>query len=1024
MPTTSRLYMSTNAPMRDLNDVRKHCDNNSIGYSTSASCLEKILPSNEYKLKGDFYKNYNLASLPPTSLKEYGTSSILVLEPKVKSDRNPTIFSNHGEASAAISKVVGNSLEQGIDSLYIHAPLDPHQRKIEAPQHLESVRKLVEDQGLPVIQTSIGWEDNSLDFDEAGSKKANHLWRVTGFLVDSAGNDGRLGYQKSAPPPVQKHNSLSHLAPLVVHVGAAAMDDNGVWKIEGYSSANSPTLLAPVAKHTNIHWRDDNDTEGVLGSSAAAPYISGVLAALNKRYGAYLTREQILYAVLATCTTINTVSAFPPQTEEKHTIFYETNKAGLLYNPEYAGFGLIDPHKADQILLQMVAIAQENPESITEPTSENVTLKNCDKYNNPDAKGLYHYMVKMPSGIALKTTVETEFVGERGSVSITSPSGTKLPMSLSNSHIFGDLNQKNFGMSTCHGWAGENLAGEWIITSTSPINRLRLDQYHFLEKDLVKNLNVQELLNQPAPDLSTAIPLRVLKSELVHRVSHHILIPKHSAPHGLMIGDKIFEMGDAGYVIQQLKNLPSGFETRNRKPFLQPPYIDKASEAAILETEANKLIASLANSDEKTNTEKDKIHHQIAETQIAAAEKHEEAGKTLEQIIPLCSAGYNYLACNYVYNENLGLNAEKAIPIYQKALKISEKAELYDKCYEISWNLYTAMCRCCENGKAGEYASQLPELRSKAIHFSNIMNGGVDNTVHSIGEGEFGFSYNEKIGTDNTSQCITLAVQDPITLKTGVVHLSHHNDIESLDKFFEQFDNVRLNIRLIGARFDADTRSEKNLLSVMRYLSKKDVDIISADIYGGNDGASAVVVDPQTFTLEEKAPYLYSENTAISNVKMLYAKQGIALAQQFDFTKNKNRNPIYMPPNMLEHFRKNYLGKSEWQIESYLDSQEIYDRPLVVEHIMGMTKSYNEQWQSLSATLDNTLNAQDAGAQTRNRAKSELKKLGFFVGENTNKANEPIHDWIRNKLLQNGEVQYSATVQLPLLGEIGKKIQL
>ncbi len=990
---TSRLQRSTNAPLRDAASLKQYCDKHEIPYSEEF--LEKIVPDDT--LKRHFIGTYSLTPLPPTDLKHHGTSTVAVFESKIAGN-------NHGDVVAAVAQQVGHSLNSAIETIHIHRSLNPsYRRNNEAEKkNAEEVSALVENQGIPVLHTSIGWDDNLLDFNAGHDDQANHLWRATAFIVDSAGNDGKFGIDGKLSAPFQKHNALTHLAPLVVHVGAAAMDENGKWNIEGYSSANSPTFLAPVASRTHVVWNEGKGAQTMIGTSASAPYASGALAALNHRYGAYLTREQILYAVMATCTPIEHVNAFEKKTPAALDIAYMKNTAGLSYNPEYGGFGLVHIKKADKLLSHMVALTQQNSETITVPTEERITLTDAIK-TQVEKDGLYHYSIKMPAGFALKTSVEADFVGGHGKISITSPSGTTLPMVMSAL----DSKEHHFGMSTSHGWAGEKMDGDdWTITSTQPIKQLRLSQHHFLERDIIHQLDIPKLLETEIPDLSHALPLSKLTHENTKRILHTKTLPQSAEPRGLRVGQAGAApvLDDVGSIITQLKTLPSGFSTRYRKTFLPALSLDVNMPAGRLESEAIELVKTITT----CTIGRDEIRHQVIEKQLAAAEEYVKDGKTLEQITPLCNAGYNYLACENTHNNVGELNAEKAVPIYIKALRISKNARLYTKAYEINCNLYTALCRCCENGKTEQYGKMLEEVRKQSLIYSREVQGAIDKKTHRIEEGEYGFSDNEKIGTDNVSQCIAIIVQDPYTLKTGIAHVDNENDIRSLDNFFSHFGDDRLNIRLVGARFNEDYRTDENISAVMQYLSTKNADIISADIYGGNEGPSTVVVDPHTFTLEEKVPAKANLNEAASNAIMFFTKKGKPLIEQFDFTQDHLRKPIHLNTRMLAELRQNYFGKHEWEIEGYLGAQAVYDRPLLVSHAHGMEEAYNKEWAKLTEALETAIAEHGIADLPAQQARDALLKQSLFIGEHAEAANSPLLDWIKNQLFIDGVLQRTA----------------
>ena len=516
----SRLERSSNALLRSREAVIAYCQEHQIPYATSADFHDKIFPNPA--VRDDFVRAYYMQPFAPLGL-EPGASTILVFEAKEPPHLNDGVIKYHGEVASAVAEQIGSSLEPGVDALYIAANANPNYRKSFQENLGGAVTNLIEDQGVPVIIHSLGWSDLELNFDEGRPDQDAHFWRVTAFVVDSAGNGGQF----------QKHNIISHAPPLVVHVGAAIWQGHR-WCIEGYSSANSPTFLAPVAANASIVWRQDGPLEKITGTSVAGPYSGGVLAALNRRYGAYLTREQILYAVMATCIPITQVNPFEKHTPKATTIAYKRNAAGLRYNAEYGGFGLIDPHLADHVWGHMVALTQNKPAGITIPTEERVKIVTNGKGKIKGADGLYHYKVRMPAGLCLKTTLEVEFYDKFGDIQLQSPSGTKFPMVLSRSVKKGT----SFGLSTSHAWTGENLEGTWPITSTAPIKQLRLNQHHFMPGDIIHQLDVDALLTQSVPDLSHAIPMRNFGPEhSISRILHAQVIEEEFAQPSIYDGD-------------------------------------------------------------------------------------------------------------------------------------------------------------------------------------------------------------------------------------------------------------------------------------------------------------------------------------------------------------------------------------------------------------------------------------------------------------------------------------------------------
>ena len=238
----SRLQRSYEARLRNGQDVMAFCDEKHIPYGSQFDALTQ--PTEDMRQK--FAAAYEPPALPPTGLQQPGASTILVFESKVHPKDRPEQMSLHGELVAAVADHVGRSLTPGVETLYVQTSINPSYRATATNaagefierQWLEPVNALMENQGVPVIHTSIGWQNENLNFRTMG-KQMRELWNVTAFVVDSAGNQGSLGYHNEPGSPYQKHNVVSHAPPLVVHVGAAAKDADGSWHAEGYSSANS-----------------------------------------------------------------------------------------------------------------------------------------------------------------------------------------------------------------------------------------------------------------------------------------------------------------------------------------------------------------------------------------------------------------------------------------------------------------------------------------------------------------------------------------------------------------------------------------------------------------------------------------------------------------------------------------------------------------------------------------------------------------------------------------------------------------
>ena len=489
------------------------CDEHKIPYELPAEFKARVLPSQV--LREVFDRSCGMDPLPPTTLRQSGASTILALE----TNRIPNPQGDlHGSAISTIANTFGSQQHPDVDVIFIKADPNPAYREAYEQSINEPLAKLLE--GVAVTFSSVGWDDSRLTFDQGTHDQFEHFWDVPGFAVDAIGNEGKYGPNGNKTYSVQKHRAFSHAPPLAVSVGAVEHTNNGL-AIAGYSSASGPTFLTQLPAGAKIKWDSKLEPADVTGSSAASPIAGKILAMLNKRYGPYLTREQILFAVIATCEPITQVAAFQKHTPNAYTIDYKKNAAGFGYNAGPGGFGLINIHKADHILAHMVAMTQKDADLITFPTEDRREILFRNSAEQHQVNGIYVYDVVMPPGYALKTTLEVEYIDQHGQIIVTSPSGTTFPMVTGMLPIF-DIDKipkgkAYFGISSTQAWAGEELGGKWRITSATPIRRLRFNNHHFLEGDIISKVNIASLLETPVPydALANAIPLVELKPELV-----------------------------------------------------------------------------------------------------------------------------------------------------------------------------------------------------------------------------------------------------------------------------------------------------------------------------------------------------------------------------------------------------------------------------------------------------------------------------------------------------------------------------
>lgn len=973
----SRLERAERAALKHFDEIIKYCADHNIPFDIDF--IKRVVISDS--ILREFEAAYKLPEFPKTTLPKRGSNVVLVMESKQGA-------SNHGEVVATIASAVGSSLSNSVQTVYIKASINPTYRQIHEGDSHKTISILMENLGPAVFHTSIGWEDKRLFQGSTFSDShQSHLGEITAFVVDSAGNDGMYG-DSGTFVPAQKHNAVSHIPPLVVHVGAAELKEDGSYHIAGYSSANSPTFVAPVKPAVKLKWHGDRDIEPVLGTSSSAPFVSGGLAALNDIYGRYLTKEQILYAVIATCEKINDVDKFGKKTPDDLKISYKKNAAGNEYNSDYAGFGLVDFHKAEKLLAHMAHYAQEHPQQITIPeqTSAKISITSSDEHK--DENGKFRYKLQMPSGLCLKTIFSINFVEEAGKeVVVKSPSGSEYPVVLSRF-------LKGFGISTTHAWAGEKLEGEWEIITDSPVKNITMTSHHFQARDLIKDVRFEEIENLERPDLSHA-----------KTVVEHLNLPTQRIARatsfdagGLTIDGVKPESLTPEVILHLLNITPDGIKKRTR---ISTPIKYGPEQGKGWQIESQAYGYNTVNSF----------------SIMKRATLFEEAAKTYEEDSKLLASANNYSMAaqewrRYPHFEDEfgNLISEKAIPLFQKAIDIHEKLGHFDHMYRDMDKMYSAVIDTIrgyrfkyDQQNAEKYERIAEDIIAKIPSVASSVEGEKDPKAHRIEEAEYGFSSDEPIGTDRVSQCLTLVAQSANgkDKKTGLVHIDREIDLTTLNRFFSHFPDGPLKMRVVGARFDSDLRSLENIVNTVRTVKDTEIDIISADTWGGDKGPSAVVVDPKTFEIKEAVPGVPNPNYDISNGIVLFTSSGKPLVKCFDFTESPLRAPIFLDSKAVAMLRGEYLDRTLTEIDDIMHKYAVQDRALMVGHLRGLIKEYRKALAPLEEHLEARINQiKRQFPMTEEPMFEEARRTiinsEIYIGENAEKANKPLINAINN----------------------------
>ncbi len=964
MDKNNRLEKAQNSQLHYKSQISRFCVENEIPFSVD---FAKTVLDPELGVDANAFKQaYNLPHFTPKGLTERGASVILAMESKQGN--------NHGEVVAAIADEVASSLmgisnlmtsidgeDNAKTTLQVQRSINPAFRKSFEKEGNEEIKALMEDNGAAVIVTSIGWEDKKLMMDQPhADEQLEHLWNISAFVVDSTGNDGMTGADGTLEKPFQKHNGVTHGSSLTVRVGAAKWDDKSAgYVVEGYSSANSPTMLGVVHPEVKVNWglKDDEgklkEPSDVSGTSAANPWVGGVLDAFNNQFGRYLTREEILYGIISTADKPERVRNFGKKTRAGHALEYVENAAGNAYNPVYAGFGVPNIAKAEKLLAHMVEYAQEHPEQISMAAESTV------KYSPPkeekqkvNEEGKYEYTLEKKAGLNLNVTFGVLFEDKRGDVVVTSPSGTTLPLTLSvgkNADATSPVNR--FSISTTEGFAGEMTEGKWKVTSTTPIESLKIRSYSMKANDLVKDVRYDDVAQLPMPDLSRAKPLDKLIDfdDLLQGRERN-----RRDESELSINGRHPDLNDAQEIVEMLRYSPDGIPNNQRTRVNTVLRYNVEGEGAIHENAAY----AASNIHVKDNMDEASLLEAAQEFKIAAA-AYEIVGADLAaaNMYSLAAQSFGKFSTNELFEDKP--YSEHAVEMFDKAVALHQQQGHADFEYRDRDLLAGALVDTHDAYKAlgsdagvEQYQKRLGEESSLLLNASRNRQAVLDESAVRVEQREMGFSDDCPIGTDSVSQCLTVIAQagSPASLtdkhdKTvGLVHIDYESDVKSLDNFFERLPEGKKQVRLVGARFDRDVKSVRNIVNVINKLAERDIDIISADVMGGDAGVSAVVVDPATFMIKEAVPGKKNPDFNVANAHVLLAEDVGAEAMKVavDLRKSEGRAPILLDEDDVNILRTRYVGKDDVEMYKSLGSAGFSDKGLSLAYIKGTVEAYEE----------------------------------------------------------------------------------
>lgn len=331
----------------------------------------------------------------------------------------------------------------------------------------------------------------------------------------------------------------------------------------------------------------------------------------------------------------------------------------------------------------------------------------------------------------------------------------------------------------------------------------------------------------------------------------------------------------------------------------------------------------------------------------------------------------------------------------------------------------------------------IEELKSLPSGFQQ-KNNSLNPKAYRVEEGEYGFSCDQLIGTDNVNNCICLIIQNPKTKKTALAHISTDTQVDSLPQIIDSliFQNTTLKARIVGARFDNTSslylkREKELLIKLIESLNDQNIDIISVDLFNPKQPRS-VIVDPKTFELTDEIASVSNPNAPIRIGKILLDASAL-LELSIDLTSSTERLPILLTFEEIKTLRAQFINKTESEIfEWFKINRDFCNDQIskIVEYIVTLNEEYQKALKHIYSVIDNQIKKYDSTRILINDMdlsylKQTILKKELYIGFGSEKANQSLIDFIENKLFStipastSGIIFFSDDIKLLKVNLIG-----
>ena len=191
------------------------------------------------------------------------------------------------------------------------------------------------------------------------------------------------------------------------------------------------------------------------------------------------------------------------------------------------------------------------------------------------------------------------------------------------------------------------------------------------------------------------------------------------------------------------------------------------------------------------------------------------------------------------------------------------------------------------------------ELSDAIEHLSRayyVYQGKMDYDAYRVEQGEVVFFNQDKIGTDNVQDCVTVIVRDPKTCRTALAHIDISVNPNALKTdVLDKFTKGKLDVYLLGGRYEEQSAKENIEKVVTALLADKrhEINIKTSDIGTNKDFPSAIVFNPVNGELIQAVPAKCTSDKAERQCNLVFGGSNKNLYQAFD-TERQTNTPLIL----------------------------------------------------------------------------------------------------------------------------------